>query len=115
MVCQQCNYKRDDRFGLQSPPFFGPRPEGMDPCADCWAWKAELDAKAARRIARWSDEQLDAAVAKAVEAERNKTAAELLSVLAEVDKYYQTDWVTAVTERNDDFDWDAIRARGVPR
>lgn len=68
--CHNCEYTRVDRIGLRSPPFFGPPPKDMQPCAGCWHWKQEMEAEMEAQRPKWSQSQFDAAVAKARDEER---------------------------------------------
>ncbi len=36
--CEVCAYERIEHAGLKSPPFFGPKPNNLEPCAGCWEW-----------------------------------------------------------------------------
>jgi len=65
-LCQACGFTRH-AGGLTSPMFFGPVPI-MNPCEDCWAWKRQLDGEAELSRLRYTQADLNAAVAAEREA-----------------------------------------------
>lgn len=62
--CKTCAYERTPN-GLTSPPFFGPKPPDMEPCDACWKWKAEEEARQEARRPKFTQADIDAAVAEA--------------------------------------------------
>lgn len=46
--CKICSYERVPGMGLRSPPFFGTKPDNVEPCSECWAWLEAANKRAER-------------------------------------------------------------------